>query len=250
MNEVIDYTAIKAPKSLLKLVGQALVKHQMIQDGDRVLLGVSGGKDSLTLLHVLKHFQRHAPVKFELAAITVDPQVPGFEPKQLQAYMDAMGIPWFFESQPIMDNAKGHMSGDSYCSWCARMKRGIMYTTCRREGYNVLALAQHLDDLAESFLMSAFYNGQLRTMKANYWNDDKDIRVIRPLIEVRENQTRDFAESSGLPIIPDNCPACFTMPTERQHMKELLLSEAKRNKNLYKSLFKAMAPLISDRNDG
>ena len=120
-----------------------------------------------------------------------------------------------------------------------------MYTTCRREGYNVLALAQHLDDLAESFLMSAFHGGQLRTMKANYTNQDGDVRIIRPMVYVRERQTADFAQSAEFPVIPDSCPACFSMPTERQHMKELLASEELHNKTLFKSLLTAIKPLLS-----
>jgi len=102
------------------------------------------------------------------------------------------------------------------------MKRGIMYGTCRREGYGVLALAQHLDDLAESLLMSLFHGGQPRTMKARYLNDKGDVRVIRPLIYCRERQTADFARTARLPVVPDSCPACFSAPTRREHMKALL----------------------------
>jgi len=119
-----------------------------------------------------------------------------------------------------------------------------MYSTARREGYNVLALAQHLDDLAESFMMSAFHQGQLRTMKAHYLNDDGDIRIIRPLVYVRERQTADFAREARLPIIPDSCPACFSMPTQREHMKALLHAEERQYKNLYKNLLSAMRPLM------
>jgi len=140
------------------------------------------------------------------------------------------------------------MKGDSFCSFCSRQKRGKLYTTCRREGYNVLALAQHLDDLAESFIMSAFNAGQLRTMKAHYLNDDGDIRIIRPLVRVRENQTRDFATAAGLPVIPDNCPACYAKPQQRQEMKQLLLAQEQKNKHLYANLWTAMQPLIADDN--
>ena len=127
------------------------------------------------------------------------------------------------------------------------MKRGIMYTTLRREGYNVLALAQHLDDLAESFLMSAFRGGQLRTMKANYTNRERDVRIIRPMIYMRERQSRDFALSVELPVVPDSCPACFDMPTEREHMKKLLAAEEQHNSGLFKSLLRAMNPLLSNK---
>jgi len=237
----------KPAKSLLRPIGRALVDHNMIQDGDRLLLGISGGKDSLTLLHCLRHFQRHAPIKFELGAITVDPQVEDFNPAALKPYLAELDIPYFFESHAIAEQAKTQMKKDSFCSFCSRMKRGIMYTTCRREGYNVLVLAQHLDDLAESFLMSAFHGGQLRTMKANYTNKEGDVRIIRPMIYVRERQTIDFARAAQLPVIMDNCPACFAKPTERARMKSLLGEEESHNKHLFKSILKAITPLLSEK---
>ena len=217
----------------------------MIREGDRIMVGVSGGKDSLTLLQLLCHLQSYAPVKFELAALTVDPQVEGFNPSTLKPYMAELGVPYFYESQPIMEQAKENMDNDSFCAYCSRMKRGIMYTAVRREGFNVLALAQHLDDLAESFLMSAFHGGQLRTMKACYDNDAGDVRVIRPLVYVRERQTAAFAKAANLPVVPDSCPACFDMPTQRQHMKELLTSEEGQNKQLFKSLLTTLKPLMA-----
>jgi len=231
----------------MRPIGQAIADHKMIQEGDRIVLGLSGGKDSLTLLHVLRHLQRHAPVKFEIAAMTVDPQIEGFNPQHLKSYLADMGIPYFYESQAIAEQAETQLKNDSFCSFCSRMKRGIMYTTLRREGYNVLALAQHLDDLAESFLMSAFRGGQLRTMKANYTNKDGDVRIIRPMIYVRERQSRDFAQAVALPVVPDSCPACFSMPTERDHMKKLLAAEERHNKSLFKSLLHAMTPLLSNK---
>lgn len=236
---------VKPPKSLMRCVGRAIADYDMIRDGDRIMLGLSGGKDSLSLLHILKHLQSYAPVRFELAALTVDPMIEGFHPEQLKPYLAELDIPWFFESQPIEQQAREHMQKDSFCSFCSRIKRGIMYTTLRREGYNVLALAQHLDDLAESFLMSAFHGGQLRTMKAHYTNQDGDIRIIRPLVYARERQTRDFAAEAQFPVVPDSCPACFGMPTQRQHMKALLANEETHNTQLFKSILRAIRPLMA-----
>ncbi|AGA90025.1 putative ATPase of the PP-loop superfamily implicated in cell cycle control [Thioflavicoccus mobilis 8321] len=236
----------KPPKSLLRLVGRAVVEYGMIRDGDRILLGVSGGKDSLSLLAILRHLQAYAPVRFELGVVTVDPEVPGFDPAPLKAYYTDLGVPWLYERQPIMKQAEEHMDGDSFCAYCARMKRGIMYRLCRREGYGVLALGQHLDDLAESLLMSIFHGGQLRTMKAHYRNDAGDIRIIRPLAYCRERQTAAFAEAAGLPVVPDSCPACFTKPTRREHMKALLAREEAEHPHLFANVLHAIRPLLTE----
>ncbi len=237
---------LKPPKSLLRKVGRAIADYDMIRDGDRILLGVSGGKDSLSLLHILGHLQSYAPVKFELGVLTVDPEVEGFDPHSLTDYYTQIGVPWHYAEQPIMQQAKQNMDGDSFCAYCSRMKRGIMYSTCRKEGYNVLALAQHLDDLAESLLMSIFHGGQLRTMKANYTNREGDVRIIRPLAYARENQTADFARSANLPVIPDSCPACFSMPTQRESMKQLLAQLEDQNKHLFANMLHAMRPLLTE----
>lgn len=238
-------TPITPPKPLLRRVGRAIADYDMIREGDRVLLGLSGGKDSLSLLHILLHLQRHAPIRFEVGAITVDPQSESFDPSTLIPYMGSLGITYFYRREPILELATEHMDNSSYCAFCSRMKRGIMYDTARKENFNVLALAQHLDDLAESFLMSAFHGGKLNTMKAHYLIDAGDLRVIRPLVYARETQTAEFARSNTLPVIMENCPACFDMPTQRQHMKELLLNEEKSNPRVYQSLLTAMRPLMA-----
>lgn len=216
----------------------------MIRDGDRVLLGLSGGKDSLTLLHTLFHFQRHAPIRFHVGAVTIDPLADGFDPSPLIPYMDNIRIPYFYRREPIMEAAQHHMTNNSYCAFCARMKRGVMYDAARKQDYNVIALAQHLDDLAESFLMSAFHGGQLKTMKAHYRIDAGDLRVIRPLVYVRERQTQDFAKAVNLPVVAETCPACFERPSQRAYMKSLLSREERANPNLFKSLLSTLRPLM------
>ena len=235
---------IKIPKKLARVVGNALVDFKQIQDGDRVLLGLSGGKDSLSLLHILIHFQRHAPINFDIGAVTIDPKSDSFDPSPLIPYMQTLGIDYHFCQEPIVDLAEEHMDNNSYCSFCSRMKRGLIYKTARENNYNVIALAQHLDDLAESFLMSAFFGGKLKTMKANYIIDKGDLRVIRPLVYTREYQTADFAKNNDLPVIIENCPACFDVPTQREHMKQLLLAEEKLHPQIYKSLQTAILPLM------
>jgi tRNA(Ile)-lysidine synthase TilS/MesJ len=241
-------TKIKPPKLLVKPVGRAISDFGMIKAGDKILLAVSGGKDSLSLFHILRHFYSASPVKFELGVVTIDPQVEGFEPKALDVFFKKFDTPYFFEEFPIMEQAKESMRGDSYCSFCSRIKRGLMYKVARREGYNVLALGQHLDDLAESLMMSMCHNGKIQTMKAHYINDAKDLRIIRPLVYVRERQLADFAKNTDLPVIADSCPACYKIPTEREHFKQWLLDEEKRNKNLYKNLLSAMKPMLDETN--
>jgi tRNA 2-thiocytidine biosynthesis protein TtcA len=236
---------IKPSKTLLTLVGRAMGEFQMLREGDRVLLGLSGGKDSLSLLHILHHYRKVSPVKFEFGAITVDPMAGDFDPSPMIAYLAELGVEYHYQREPIMDMAKAHMGKNSYCAFCSRIKRGIIYNTARKNNFNVIALAQHLDDLAESFLMSAFHGGQLKTMKAHYLNDEGDLRIIRPLVYARERQTRDFAFNNQLPVIPDSCPACFNMPTQRQHMKQLLATEESDNNLLFKSLLTTLKPLMA-----
>lgn len=235
---------VRPPKPLMRLAGQAIQDYQMIRPGDRLLLALSGGKDSLSLLHVLLSLRARAPIPFELAAATVDPCIAGFDPSFLKEYVPALGIPYFYERQQIVERAADTMHGDSFCSYCARMRRGILYATARRERYNVLVMGQHLDDLAESFLMAAFHNGRLRTMKAHYRIDAGDLRVIRPFVYVRERQTRDFAHRSNLPAILDNCPACFRMPTRRVEMKALLAEQERAFPGLFDSLLSTMRPMM------
>jgi tRNA(Ile)-lysidine synthase TilS/MesJ len=137
--------------------------------------------------------------------------------------MASLGIPYWIESDALIERAKTCIDpGTSICSFCSRMKRGMIYNCARREGYNVIAMGQHLDDLAESFIMSTFHNGILLTMKVNYTIGAGDLRVIRPLATCRESLFKDFAKTANLPIIAENCPACFSAPKERHRVKLML----------------------------
>lgn len=239
--------APKLPKQFRNQVGSAIRDFSMIQPGDKVLVGLSGGKDSLTLLHALLHMKRSAPVKFEVGAATVDPQTPEYRPQPLIAYMEALKVPFHFLSKPIIEMAREHMDPKrpSLCAFCARMKRGLLYTCMREHGYNVLALGQHLDDVAESFLMSTFRNGSLRTMKASYMVEQEDLRVIRPLVYVREKVMDRLAKENAFPVITDNCPACFAQPKERHRMKMLLSQQEGEFPQLFPSIMKALQPLLA-----
>jgi selenocysteine lyase/cysteine desulfurase/tRNA(Ile)-lysidine synthase TilS/MesJ len=235
----------QVPRKLRAAATQAIIDFKMINPGDKILVGVSGGKDSLSLLHVLLDCKRKCPFPFEVAAATVDPQVPEYQPGALKEYMKSIGVEYHYLSQPIVEIAKTAMTGkQSICAFCSRMKRGMLYSCMRTNGYNVLALGQHLDDLVESFLMSCFRNGAMRTMKANYFVKEKDLRVIRPFVYVRERMTAAFAEEGQLPIIRENCPACFSAPKERHRIKMLLSNEEFENPHLFASMLQSMKPLI------
>ena len=237
----------KVPKKLTGLVSTAMKDFAMVKPGDKLLIGLSGGKDSLSLLHILKAVQKSVPFKFEIAAATVNPETPEYDPSPLIDYMKELNIPYHMLCKPLIEMAKKHLNPKkpSICSFCSRMKRGLLYSCMRENGYNVLVLGQHLDDLAESFLMSAFHNGALRTMKASYTVQQEDVRVCRPLIYVREKAMTKFAEEFELPIIADNCPACFAAPKERHRIKLLLAKEEFQYHDLFSNLLNAMRPLAS-----
>lgn len=237
---------IKPSRTLLKSASQAIINHGLIRDGDRVLIGLSGGKDSLSLLHLLLYLQRRAPVRFELGAATIDPQMPGYDPTPLTEYVQALGLPFYLESYSLARHAKGSFHGNTLCSFCSRMRRGKLYGLARRENYQTLALAHHLDDAAETFLMNSFFGGKLRTLRAVYQNDDGDIRIIRPLIYCRERQLEAFARKAALPVIPDNCPTCDSGSRQRVQMKKLLAGMEEQHKTLFASMKTTLRPLIAD----
>lgn len=225
---------------------EAIEEFGMIKNGDKVLVGLSGGKDSLTLLHILMQIKQAKKIDFEIGATTVDPQTISYDPSPLIPYLQTLNIPYHYESQGLIERAK-EQCPSSICAWCSRMKRGILCQTARKYGYNRLALGQHLDDLAESFLMYAFHNGKLDTMKANSLLKEGDLSIIRPFIYVRELQTKKFAKLNNLPVITENCPACFAEPKERKRMKALLAAQENIFPDLFKQLRTAMHPLMHGR---
>lgn len=241
---------VKPPSKLMRYVTQAVMQWDMLQDGDRLLLGLSGGKDSLTLLHCLLELQRKLPTKFEVEVCTIDPMTPSFDPSPLIPYIESLGLKYHYIRDDIVSRASS--SGrdgkvvSSLCAFCARMKRGNLYTCARQNNCNKLVLAQHLDDCAESLMMSIMHNGFLRTMKANYKINAGDISVIRPLVYCRESLTTDFAKSSNLPVINENCPACFEEPKERARIKKMLSREENLYPNFYDNIRRSLIPLMHD----
>jgi tRNA 2-thiocytidine biosynthesis protein TtcA len=157
---------VKPSRSLLSAAADAIREFDLIRDGDRILVGVSGGKDSLSLLHVLLYLQQRAPVRFRIGAANIDPQMPGYDPSPLASYVESLGIPYHQAAYSLARAAKGAFEGRTLCAFCSRMRRGKLYGLAREHGYNALALAHHLDDVAETFLMNAFFGGKLRAMPA------------------------------------------------------------------------------------
>jgi tRNA(Ile)-lysidine synthase TilS/MesJ len=190
------------------------------------------------------------PIRFELEVCTVDPMTTSFDPSPLIPYVESLGLKYHFLKEEIVDRAnaagKNGKMVTSLCAYCARMKRGLLYSCARKNKCNKLVLAQHLDDCAESVMMSMMHNGLLRTMKANYAIDAGDIAVIRPLVYCRESLMADFAKRSNLPVINENCPACFEEPKERARIKKMLSREETLYPNVYDNIRRALMPLMHD----
>ncbi|ULU01560.1 hypothetical protein L3Y34_001709 [Caenorhabditis briggsae] len=236
------------PLEMYKKVTDVIHQLKMIRNGDKVLVCLSGGKDSLSLLHILRHYQQRCnkarSTSFQLGAITVDPGSAEFNPRPLIEYCRKLNIDYFYEEQDIIGAAMKTPGLRSICAFCSRMKRGRLAAAAQFHGWNVLAMGQHLDDLAESFFIAAFQNGNLSTMKAQYTTKDNQLRVIRPLIMVREKALRNFAEEKKLPVVAENCPACFNQATERHRIKQLLAQQELIFPDLFNSLRSALKPLL------
>ncbi len=220
----------KPPAKMMHLVTHAVLQWNMIEDGDRLLLGLSGGKDSLSLLHCLLELQRKLPIPFTVQVCTIDPTTPSFDPSPLIPYVrDSLGLQYHYIRADIVacsaSRGKDGQAVSSLHTLCSRMKRCHLYQCAREHGCNKLVLAQHLDDMAESFLMSLLHNGFVRTMKAHYHVSAGDLAVIRPLAYCRESLTAEFAKTADLPIINEKYPTCFEEPKERAHVKKLISKE-------------------------
>lgn len=234
-------------KKILNIVGRTNAKYGLIKEGDRILLGLSGGKDSTLLATILAYMQKHAPFKFEFKAITID-YGRGGEYECIAEYCEANAIPYELIRTDIYKILEEHKrEGTIYCSFCSRMRRGSLYTQALQGGFNKIALGHHLDDAAESFLMNLTYNGALRSMPPIY-KAQNGLFVIRPMIFVRERQIRDFIASNQIYIAPDcNCPINWLpedkRPKARANTKELLSTLEGANPLLFKSLQNAFKNL-------
>jgi tRNA(Ile)-lysidine synthetase-like protein len=227
-------------KKLLRIAGKTNAEFKLIGEGDKVLVGLSGGKDSLSLIHILKHIQRHAPFKFEFEACTIKYGMPDENYKYLEEHCREHDIKHtVYDTNIFAISHDTIRENSSFCSYFSRMRRGALYTYAQEYGFNKVALGHHFDDTVESFFMNMFYNGSIRAM-APIYKTDRGFHLIRPLIQAREKQLRAFAEDNNLqPIGDEACPAMHKdvrMPHARANMKIWLEDLEKENSNVFKMI--------------
>jgi tRNA 2-thiocytidine biosynthesis protein TtcA len=204
-------------------MGKAVADFGMIGEGDRIAVGLSGGKDSYCLMMLLGELQRRAPVRFELTALTVDAGYPGFDASAISRFCADNGFSHQVLTTTHYDIIKDKLRpGSSFCSLCARLKRGTLYGAVREMGYCKLALGHHRDDFIETLLLNQFFVGSIKAMSACMRADSGDITVIRPLVYVAEQDTARLAADAGLPVVSCSCPVAGAPDLQRQRMKELL----------------------------
>jgi tRNA 2-thiocytidine biosynthesis protein TtcA len=225
---------------LARTMTRTLSSYSLLSEGDRIMVAVSGGKDSYTLLELLERARKRAPFRFELVAVHLDQGQPGYDGDPLQNWLQASGI----EHEIVREDTYSTVldltaEGKAYCSVCSRMRRGILYTTAARLGCSVIALGHHRDDALETLLMNLFFSGKLEAMPAGYTTDDGRFRVIRPLIECAEADIIEHARIASYPILP--CNLCGSQSgLQREAMGELIVSLEDRHPNVRSTMLAAL----------
>ena len=205
---------------LLGLVRRCAEDYRMISSGDRICVGVSGGKDSLTLLVLLAKLREFYPAPFELCAVTIDMGMPGMDFTPVAALCESLGVPYRLVKTEIGPIIFEHREEKNPCSMCAKMRRGALNEQILAMGYNKVALGHHHDDAVETFLMSLLYEGRISCFQPVTYLDRTGVTQIRPLLYLNEKQVAHFAEAQGLPVVFNTCPA--DKHTKREEIKELI----------------------------
>ncbi len=223
-------------------VGRAVADFGLIEEGDRIAVAVSGGKDSYTLLLLLEKLRRRAPIAFEIVAVNIDSGYPGYQISVIEEFLRANGFTYNMVSTEhyaiIRDKRR---PGSSYCSICARLKRGSLYEAARVLGCNKLALGHHSDDFIETLLLNQFFVGSLKSMSARMLADNGETTVIRPLVYVAEADIITFSQQAGLPVVCCRCPVCGSADQQRRRMKQLLKELEKDIPHIKNSMLKAIS---------
>ncbi|MGH8475523.1 MAG: tRNA 2-thiocytidine(32) synthetase TtcA [Methylococcales bacterium] len=234
------YKLDKLHKGLRREVGNAIADYRMIESGDRVMVALSGGKDSFTLLDILICLKRNAPVDFELIAVNLDQKQPGYPEHVLPDYLESLKIPWHIIEQDTYSVVKRVIpEGKTTCGLCSRLRRGALYHFAKQHGITKVALGHHRDDMIETFFLNLFHGGTLKAMPPKLLSDDQNHIVIRPLAYCREKEIRAYAALRGFPIIP--CNLCGSQPNlQRQAIKEMLKGWDKEHPGRIESIFRAL----------
>jgi tRNA 2-thiocytidine biosynthesis protein TtcA len=238
------YNYDKLQKRLRRNVGKAIADFNMIEEGDRVMVCLSGGADSYTMLDILQNLQRSAPIGFELIAVNLDQKQPGFPEHVLPDYLEALGIEYHILEEDTYSVVKRVIPEDkTYCGLCSRLRRGIIYRFAKEQGYTKIALGHHRDDIIETLFLNMFYGGKLKSMPAKLLSDDGENIVIRPLAYCAEKDIKAYAEEKEFPIIP--CSLCGSQDNlQRQKIKQMLIEWNKQNPGRTESIFSSIQNIV------
>lgn len=239
-----ELEANKLNKRLRHAVGDAINDFNMIEDGDKIMVCLSGGKDSYALLDILRQLQASAPVEFEIVAVNLDQKQPGFPEHVLPEYLQSIGVPYRIIEEDTYSVVKRVIEeGKTTCSLCSRLRRGVLYRVAKEIGATKIALGHHRDDILETLFLNMFYGGKLKAMPPKLISDNGEHIVIRPLAYVKEKDLIRYAEMKQFPIIP--CNLCGSQPNlQRQVIKEMLNEWDKKFPGRIESMFSAIQNII------